>query len=238
MTNDTASTVDKWPGGPDTYLVKFFHERIAGLVQRRLEESGRSWEDAVVDVDLELTREEFERIDAELLATGYRYEPSAEISITEAPEKYKSLAPAAGVAHQPRDEQGRVLVGTGDNVFKAPADVTGIARFVSSVETVMEMLTGGVPADTVAVIDDSGGTLTAPILEGFTAVLCLGGTVRSHLGILTREYGVPCLMAAEIEGLNDGDLVQVEYTKRAVATADSYTTRDPESRARIWKLDS
>ena len=59
------------------------------------------------------------------------------------------------------------------------------------------MLTEGVPEDTIAVIDDSGGTLTAPILGDFTAVVCMGGTVRSHLGILTREYNVPCLMNAD-----------------------------------------
>ena len=69
------------------------------------------------------------------------------------------------------------MVGGGDNVFKA-GDLTGIARFISDVDRVMDMLTEGVPPDTVAIIDDSGGTLTAPILEEFTAVVCKGGSVR------------------------------------------------------------
>jgi phosphohistidine swiveling domain-containing protein len=176
------------------------------------------------------------RIDAELLATGYRYEPSAEISVTERPDAYRALATGATTGGQERDEQDRLVVGSGDNVFRTTGDVVGTARFIRSVDTVMEMLVEGVPPETVAVIDDSGGTLTAPILEHFTAVLCMGGTVRSHLGILTREYGVPCLMAVEIHGLNDGDRVQVEYTKRALE-AGEYTHSDPELRARIWKLD-
>ena len=87
-------------------------------------------------------------------------------------------------------------------MFSAKADVTGTARYVSDVENVMEMLTDGVPEGTIAIIDDSGGTLTAPILGDFTAVVCMGGTVRSHLGILTREYDVPCLMAATLDGLD------------------------------------
>ena len=29
----------------------------------------------------------------------------------------------------------------------------------------------------------------------------MGGTIRSHLGILTREYDVPCLMNATLDGL-------------------------------------
>jgi signal transduction protein with GAF and PtsI domain len=120
-------------------------------------------------------------------------------------------------------------------VFQRQQDVSGMARFVSTVETVMEMLVGGVPARTIAIIDDSGGTLTAPIVGDFTGVVCMGGTIRSHLGILTREYGVPCLMAAELEGLKDGDEVLVEYSRPA---ADAYA--DPETakaqRARIIKV--
>ena len=121
-----------------------------------------------------------------------------------------------------------------DNVFKA-ADVTGTARYISDVDKVMEMLTGGVPENTVAIIDDSGGTLTAPILGDFTAVVCMGGTVRSHLGILTREYNVPCLMNATLDGLADGDEVTVEYSKPA---ADAYADAEAASdhRARIIKV--
>ena len=99
----------------------------------------------------------------------------------------------------------------------------------------MEMLTEGVPENTVAIIDDSGGTLTAPILGDFTAVVCMGGTVRSHLGILTREYNVPCLMNSDLDGLADGDEVTVEYSKPAAdAYADAAAAAD--NRVRIIKV--
>jgi hypothetical protein len=62
--------------------------------------------------------------------------------------------------------------------------------------------------------------------------VCMGGTIRSHLGILTREYNIPCLMAAELDGLSDGDAVLVEYSKPA---ADVYAARDDSARARIIK---
>jgi phosphoenolpyruvate-protein kinase (PTS system EI component) len=118
-------------------------------------------------------------------------------------------------------------------VFRAKSDVIGTARFISTVDVVMEMLMGGVPEESVAIIDDSGGTLTAPILDGFAGVVCMGGTVRSHLGILTREYGIPCLMAAELDGLKDGDRVAVEYSSPATK---AYATRDDSHRARIIKI--
>ena len=98
------------------------------------------------------------------------------------------------------------------------------------------MLTEGVPENTVAIIDDSGGTLTAPILGDFTAVVCMGGTVRSHLGILTREYNVPCLMNATIDGLRDGSRISVEYSRPA---ADAYADEEKAAaqRSRIFELE-
>jgi phosphohistidine swiveling domain-containing protein len=92
----------------------------------------------------------------------------------------------------------------------------------------------GVPEGSIAVIDDSGGTLTAPILEKFAGVVCAGGTVRSHLGILTREYGIPCLMNVRLAGIFTGDLIELE-TSAPARTADSYQ-RGEEMPARIWKV--
>ncbi|MBK5220225.1 MAG: hypothetical protein JJE35_10645 [Thermoleophilia bacterium] len=174
-------------------------------------------------------------MEADLLAEGYKFDVSATISLKEEPDKYKPLAGITNTGANESDEEGRPIVGSGDNVFKAPADVTGTARYISDVDRVMEMLTGGVPDNTVAIIDDSGGTLTAPILGDFKAVVCMGGTVRSHLGILTREYNVPCLMNVTLDGLADGDEVTIEYSKPA---ADAYADADgaSEHRARIIKI--
>jgi phosphohistidine swiveling domain-containing protein len=226
---------DKWARESATPTVEKYHSAIRALVAERLAASGKSWEQAVVDPELALTREDFEQVEAELLAEGYKFDVSATISLKEEPDKYKPLAGIANTGNHESDEEGRPIVGTGDNVFRAPADVSGTAHYISDVDKVMEMLTGGVPENTVAIIDDSGGTLTAPILGEFKAVVCMGGTVRSHLGILTREYNVPCLMNAQLDGLADGDEVTVEYSKPA---ADAYADADgaSEHRARIIKL--
>jgi hypothetical protein len=215
--------------------VENYHSAIRALVAERLAASGKPWEEAVQDESLELTREDFEKIEADLLATGYRFDMSATVSVKEEPDKYKPIEGLQDSGKQESDEQGRPIVGTGDNVFQAPEDVTGTARFVSDVEKVLEMLTNGVPDGTIAVIDDSGGTLTAPVLGSFTGVLCLGGTVRSHLGILTREYGIPCLMNVQLDGLSDGDQIVVEYSKPAAnAYADEATAT--AGRIRVIKV--
>jgi hypothetical protein len=230
----TAPYPDKWPRASATPIVEHYHTAIRRLVAERFAASGKSWEEIAHDPAFELTREDFEKVEADLLATGYRFEMSAVVSLKEEPGKYKPLeGPAESGAHE-TDDQGRPILGSGDNVFRAKQDVSGTARFISKVETVLEMLTDGVPDDTIAIIDDSGGTLTAPILGDFAGVVCMGGTTRSHLGILTREYGVPCLMAAQLDGLREGDQVTVEYSK---AAADAYADADTAAarRARIIK---
>jgi phosphohistidine swiveling domain-containing protein len=226
---------DKWPRESGTPIVEHYHRAVRKLVAERLARTGKAWEEVVHHPALELTREDFEKIEADLLATGYRFTMSAVVSVKESPEKYKAVEERAPDVPRELDEEGRPVVGRGDNVFRLDRDISGTARFVSTVETVIEMLQAGVPDGTIAVIDDSGGTLTAPVLGKFAGVVCLGGTVRSHLGILTREYGVPCLMAAEVNGLQDGDQVTIEYSKPA---ADAYGEADAAAadRPRIIRL--
>ena len=234
-TEATRPYPDKWARESATPTVEAYHSAVRKLVAERFAATGKSWEEAVQDPSLELTREDFEKIEADLLATGYRFEMSAIVSLKEDPDKYKPVEGIKDSGQQETDDQGRKIVGTGDNVFQAKGDVEGTAVYVSDVEKVMTLLTEGVPPETIAVIDDSGGTLTAPILGDFTAVVCMGGTVRSHLGILTREYNVPCLMNAQLDGLADGDRITVEYSKPA---ADAYADESTAAaaRSRIIKL--
>lgn len=224
--------VNKWAITPESRVLPFYHRRVAELVAARLEASGKRWEDAVWDRTHELEAADFQAIEDELLATGLRFAMSAGISLAEAPHKYQAPPPPPQPDDIEPDDRGRLPAGHGDNVFRVGSDVIGVARFISSVDRVIGMLSDGVPPNTVAVIDDSGGTLTAPILEHFAAVICKGGTIRSHLGILTREYQIPCLMNASITGLAEGDRVQVEYS---VAAKDPYDDA-LQGRARVWKL--
>jgi signal transduction protein with GAF and PtsI domain len=124
--------------------------------------------------------------------------------------------------------------GVGDNVVRHESNIVGIARYIRTNERVLSYLTDGVPPGTIAVIDDSGGTLTAPIIEQFAGVVCAGGTIRSHLGILTREYNIPCLMNAKVAGIKDGDRLMLECSAPAKTTEDYQ--RGVERVARIWLL--
>lgn len=236
---------NKYDDGDGPPVVEAFNSTLKDLIRRKLDESGVSWSEFVFGQSYALiTAMELAEVDQKLLASGHRYAVSAVISMTERPEAYKPVDgvtagstacfdhPEAVTA--PVDALGREARGQGDNVVEYPANISGTARYYRSVQDVMSSLADGVPADTIAIIDDSGGTLTAPILEHFKGVICAGGTVRSHLGILTREYGIPCLMNAKISGIADGDRVELEVSAPA-KTTEAYQ-KGIEMPARVWRL--
>ena len=240
---------DKWGDKAQFHSVEFFNSRIRELFHERVRQTGKRWEEVVYSPDVAITREDIQKIEDDLMATGFRYQYSAQISIVESPEKYaitagkkdaeevsaeEELMTAHASGVEAHEEGGRLVVGTGQNVLRQKENVSGTIRFISTTERVMEMVLEGVPEDTIAVIDDSGGTLTAPIIEGFKGILCLGGTVRSHLGILAREYGIPTLMDCQLSGLHEGDRVEVEYTVAPPAATEKGLAE--ATRAHVWKI--
>ncbi|MDQ1500495.1 MAG: hypothetical protein QOI86_3835 [Actinomycetota bacterium] len=232
----TPSPRHKWGGEHSTPSVKAFHTGIRARMQEKFEGSGRRWEEVVFDPAFVLTSADCVAVEAELLATGYRFDHSAQISVVENPEKYKAPPDAAAEVELGDGEGGDVIVGVGDNALPLDRDVEGIVRFVDTIEKVMDMMGDGVPPDTIAVIEDAGGTLTAPILEGFKGVLCKGGTIKSHLAVLSREFRIPCLMAVEVGGIADGDRVRIESSKPPPDTSAEAAKTSRTDRARIWKI--
>lgn len=239
---------DKYAQESPSAVVEAFHGAVRDLVRRRLDEAGGDWNAFVFGkAEQRITSEDFRAVEQQLLDTGHRFDWSAAISPQERPEAYKPLTgasdddladfcfqhPEAPVAEP--DSDGREQRGVGDNVVRYKENRVGTARYVRSNERVLKWLSDGVPENTIAVIDDSGGTLTAPILEQFKGVICAGGTVRSHLGILTREYGIPCFMNAKVDGIREGDRVEMECTAKAKTAEDYQTGR--EATGRVWRLN-
>jgi hypothetical protein len=236
---------DRYGGTPASPLVEAVHNAVRDLVRTRLRESGGDWSSFVFgSSDQLVTRADVEAIERRILASGYRFAWSSMPSARDRPEIYAAADEARDDADfsfehpdavtAPVDDEDREQRGVGDNVSRSAANVRGVARYVRTSERVIDFMKNGVPDDMIAIIDDSGGTLTAPILERFRGVICAGGTVRSHLGILTREYGIACLMNARISGIREGDTVEIE-TSAPARTAESYQA-GVEMNARIWKL--
>jgi len=100
-------------------------------------------------------------------------------------------------------------LGKGTRVFET-APVQGTWRLLSSPDDVLALMDASAEG-VVACVADAGATFLAPIFDELTAVVCLSGTPLSHIGIVSREYRVPCVMGAELtEEPNDGDRVEVD----------------------------
>ncbi len=85
-------------------------------------------------------------------------------------------------------------IGSGTKVFDA-APVRGRFLAVESPDDVLALMDTGADG-VVALVRDAGATFLAPIYHELTAVICTGGTPRSHIGIVSREFQVPCVMGA------------------------------------------
>ena len=101
-------------------------------------------------------------------------------------------------------------LGTGTIVFEAKA-VRGVWRMLQSPDDVLGLMEIGAEG-VIAGVQDAGATFLAPIFDELTAVVCMSGTPSSHIGIVSREYRVPCLMATDLVGgmPEDGAIVEVD----------------------------
>jgi len=101
-------------------------------------------------------------------------------------------------------------VGRGMKVFDH-APVQGVWRALNGPEDVLALMEHPVD-DVVAVIKDAGATFLTPLYHELAAVVCTSGTPRSHIGIVCREFQLPCIVSASFASgaPQDGAAVEVD----------------------------
>jgi signal transduction protein with GAF and PtsI domain len=99
-------------------------------------------------------------------------------------------------------------IGRGAKVFDAPP-VRGRFLPMEGPDDVLGLMDTGAEG-VVALVRDAGATFLAPIYHELTAIICTSGTVRSHIGIVSREFQVPCVMACTFAGDEPASGVEVE----------------------------
>ena len=108
-------------------------------------------------------------------------------------------------------------IGSGINVFESPQVVEGQIRFLDSPMEVLDFIDG--PDVTETIVISRGGTTTfmAPALTaGVAGLITLQGAPESHLGILSREFGIPCVMTTVFtEGIETarGETIPADGTR-------------------------
>jgi len=99
-------------------------------------------------------------------------------------------------------------IGRGTKVFDA-APVRGRWKEMATPDDVLELM-DSTAEGVVALVRDAGATFLAPIYHELTAVVCTGGTPRSHIGLVSREFQVPCVMGCSFSEGEPADGTEVE----------------------------
>jgi signal transduction protein with GAF and PtsI domain len=101
-------------------------------------------------------------------------------------------------------------IARGAKVFDHPP-VRGLWRHLAGPDDVLALM-DSVADGVVAMVRDAGATFLSPLYDELTAIVCSGGTLRSHIGIVSREFQLPCVMGAVFGGAepSDGDEVEVD----------------------------
>ena len=82
---------------------------------------------------------------------------------------------------------------------------------MESPDDVLELMDNGAEG-IIALVRDAGATFLAPIFHELSGIVCINGTPRSHIGIVSREFQVPCIMGSSFTGAvpADGDEVELD----------------------------
>jgi len=99
-------------------------------------------------------------------------------------------------------------IGRGAKVFDH-APVRGRLTVMEGPDDVLDLMDNGAEG-VVALVRDAGATFLAPIYHELTAIICTSGTVRSHIGIVSREFQVPCVMACTFADGEPAPGIEVE----------------------------
>lgn len=99
-------------------------------------------------------------------------------------------------------------IGRGAKVFDAQP-VRGRFLRMDGPDDVLSLMDTGAEG-VVALVRDAGATFLAPIYHELTAIICTSGTVRSHIGIVSREFQVPCVMGCVLTGPEPAPGAEVE----------------------------
>jgi len=77
--------------------------------------------------------------------------------------------------------------------------VEGTVVEVRTVQDVLSLM-DETPEDMIVLTYSASATILAPLYDVAVGIICTAGTVGSHVAIISREYGLPCLMGVELNG--------------------------------------
>ena len=89
------------------------------------------------------------------------------------------------------------LLAEGYNSFETTKTPTGTVKYLPDPSSVIKLIQSGKLKEHILLVQGGTTTFLAPALSmGAVGVITLSGAPESHLGILSREFQMPCVMTA------------------------------------------
>ncbi|MFT4128108.1 MAG: PEP-utilizing enzyme [Gordonia sp. (in: high G+C Gram-positive bacteria)] len=98
--------------------------------------------------------------------------------------------------------------GHGERV-SGTASVTGTVVEIRTTEDVLPLF-DHCPDALIVLLHTSGGTILSPLFSDINGVISTVGSTGSHVAILSREFGIPCVMGAELTEELNGKVVRID----------------------------
>ena len=92
-------------------------------------------------------------------------------------------------------------IAEGYNSFETKKTPSGIVRYLPDPKSVIALIQSGKLKEHILLVQGGTTTFLAPALSmGAIGVITMSGAPESHLGILSREFQMPCVMTAYLTG--------------------------------------
>ena len=89
------------------------------------------------------------------------------------------------------------VLAEGFNAFETKKTPTGTIKYLQDPKSVIALIQSGKLKEHVLLVQGGTTTFLTPALSmGAIGVITLSGAPESHLGILSREFQMPCIMTA------------------------------------------
>jgi hypothetical protein len=121
------------------------------------------------------------------------------------------------------------VLAEGYNAFETKKSPSGTVKYLPNPQAVLKLISSGKLKEHILLVQGGTTTFLTPALSmGAIGVITLSGAPESHLGILSREFQMPCIMTAylpetETRYVTGGD--NDEHFKAMIAALDGKSVR-------------
>ena len=91
------------------------------------------------------------------------------------------------------------VIAEGYNSFSTKKKPSGTVKYLPDPQSVIQLIQSGKLQDHILLVQGGTTTFLSPALSmGAIGVITMSGAPESHLGILSREFQIPCVMTTHL----------------------------------------